>query len=425
MLVALFAVLARPAGCQEEDSGGFDFKQDVRQLAVADGQVYVATDDWLHQLSHDLRLSQRVSLLGVWNGTGMLRRVSEANERSATFGVHVLLPFVRNRTLIICGSISGCGYCEIRNLGKISEVIHWEQIQVGPHWRSSESVAVVVNLTKTQGPTEMYILTAVEHPRQYLSIFCGDTNTLRLLNTKEDQRGGIFSISSDSSSADLEYKGSGKVKFVDGFQIGAVIYLILYEENITTQAHLLWFEGNEGKSIKDIHGAILAPGDASKKATKVVASCLVPGVPRVPKVLWVGVFAVDGEKTNTQLVLFDISSNLKNRTEMEFPLGRPPNPAEKVSMALLFLNFMEVLCQLTSPKKKQFTFSLALFFKMIYYRNHPFVMLHKVLYDLTKSWFLYVEESNRYKGIFKVQIPNNIFFDGRHNCNVRPITFLC
>lgn len=338
ILAALFAVLPLPTPCQQD----YDFGQDVRQLAVADGRVYVATDDWLHQLSHDLKLQRRVSLLGGWNGAGMLKRLPEANEQKATFGVHVLLPFVGNRTLVTCGAISGCGYCEIRNLGDISEVIHWEQIHVGPHWRSSASVAIVVNLTKNLDSTETYILTAVEHPRQYLSIRCGDMNTLRLLNTNEGQRGGIFSISSDLSHAEVEYTGSGNVKFVDGFQIGAVIYLILYQHN-TQETRLLWFEGNKGKreSLENIRGGILAPSDAGKKDTKVVASSLVPGV---TPVLWVGVFAVNGEETNTQLVLFDISSDLESRTETdaEFPLGSQSESVKKVSMV-----FLKVLYQLT------------------------------------------------------------------------------
>lgn len=329
VLIPLFAVLARPARCQEE-GGGYDFGQDIRQLAVAAGHVYVATDDGLHQLSHDLRLEQPVSLSGVWKAAGVLERVSEANEDNATFRVHVLLPFVKNGTLITCGVIDTvCEYCEIRNLMDISKMVYWEQFNVGPQWRSSASVAIVVDVTKNRGPIETYILTAEEHPRQNVSSSCSDTNTLRLMNTDDKQYGNIFSIVSNSENAAVDYKGSGNIKFVDGFQIGAAIYFILSQHSITRESRLLWFEGNKGKrgSLENIRGGILA-------RTQVVASSLVPGV---TPVLWVGVFAVDGGETNTQLVLFDISSDLVNRTEIdaEFPFRSSSEPAKHVSMVLL------------------------------------------------------------------------------------------
>lgn len=333
MLIALFAVLARPAPSQEKD-GGYDFGQDIHQFVVAAGHVYVATDDGLHQLSHDWRQNQTVSLSGVWKGVGMFERVSEANEKNATFRVNVLLPFVRNRTLVTCGVIDkDCEYCEIRNLSDISEVIHREQAKVGPLWRSSASVAILVKVTQNQRRSETYILTAEEHPRQSNGN-CGETqNTLSLLNTNDEQFGNIFSVVSHSSNTVVDYKGSSNVKFVDGFQIGAAIYFIFSQHNITKEARLLWFEGNKGKleSLQGIRGGILAPTEAGRNATQVVASSLVPGV---TPVLWVGVFAVGGEETNTQLVLFDISSDLKSRTEIdaEFSFGSRSEPPKSVSM---------------------------------------------------------------------------------------------
>lgn len=334
MLVPLFAVLARPAPCQEVNDR-YDFGQDIRQFAVEAGHVYVATDGGLHQLRHNLTLHQRVSLSGVWSGSDVFERVSEANHLElTTFRVHVLLPFVSNRTLITCGIVDkDHDYCEIRNLLDISQVVYWEQIPVGPQWRSSASVAFVVNVREKDDSTETYIMTAVEHRKQRVSDPSGHTNTLVLLNTNDNQTGRIFSNLDHLTNAVVDYAGSRYVEFVDGFQIGAVIYFILYQHNTTKEARLLWFEGNEGKgdSLKNIWGGILVPSDAGKNATQVVASSLVPGF---TPVLWVGVFAVDGEETNTQLVLFDISSDLKNRTEMdtEFHLRNFPKEMKNVSM---------------------------------------------------------------------------------------------
>lgn len=347
IFIALLAVLARPAPCQEEDGG---FGRDIRQFAVAAGHVYVATDDGLHQLSHDLRLKQTVRLSGVREAAEqMLKRVSNANEANATFRVHVLLPFVRNRTLITCGVIeNACEYCEIRNLTDISEVVYWEAVKVGPLWRSSASVAMVVKVTKSRDSAEMYLLTAEEHPSQNVSGSCSQPNTLRLLNTNEKQSGGIFSYVADLLNTIVNFKGSGSVKFVDGFQIGAAIYLIVNQHSISREARLLWFEGNKGKreSFKDIRGGILA-------RTQVVASSLVPGV---TPALWVGVFAVDGEETNTQLVLFDISSDLVGRTEVdaEFPFPSSYEPAKRVSM---LSSQLSKLYQDPRKKKKLSTFA--------------------------------------------------------------------
>lgn len=333
MLVPLLAVLARPVPGQEEDGSGYDFGEDIRQFAVAAGHVYVATDDRLHQLRHDLRLKRTVSLSGVWNRSGMLVRVSEARDRNASFRVHVLLPFARNRTLITCGIIQpDCEYCELRNLVDISQVVHWEQILVGPQWRSSASVAIIVDVTEKRDSNETYILTAVEHPRQGASGSPGHTNTLTLQNTNDQQSGNIFSDLSHLTNAIVDYKGSRTVGFVDGFQVGEVIYLILYQHNVTKEARLLWFEGNEGKrdSLRNIRGALLAPSE-------VVASSLVPGA---TPVLWGGVFAVDGEATTTQLVLFDISTDLKTRTEIDadFSLRSFSKPDTKVSVAFSSLS---------------------------------------------------------------------------------------
>lgn len=348
MLLPLLAVLALPAACQED--GGYNFGQEIRQFAVAADHVYVATDDRLHQLSHDLRLTRTVSLRAVVKGAGAVPvRLTEADEGNDTFRVHVLLPFVSDGTLITCGVTSDdCGYCELLDLVNISRVLYREPVLVGPPWRSSASVAILVNVTSRNSPkSETYILTAVQQLNQSIDVGCpSDRGALNLLNTHNDQRGGIFSSSSDLSNAMVDYKGNPDVDFVDGFQVGAVIYLIFNHHNINTkEAHLLWFEGNQGKreSLKDIRGGILAATDAGKSATKVMASSLVPGA---TPVLWVGVFAVDGEETNTQLVLFDIGSDLEGRTDRDadFRLHREKNVSMVFSLTHTHTNASVTVC---------------------------------------------------------------------------------
>lgn len=340
MLLPLLAVLARPAPCQED--GGYNFGQEIRHFAVAADHVYVATDDSLHQLSHDLRLTRTVNLRGVVKGTGTVSvRLTEGDARNDTLGVHVLLPFVSGGSLITCGVTSDyCGYCLLLDLMNISRVLYRELVLVGPPWPRSESVAFLVNVTSGgSADLETYILTAVQQ-RQSNDAGCPyDTGALNLLNTDNVQRGGIFSPVSQSAPAMVNYNGNPVVDFVDGFQVGAVIYLIFNHHNISTkEAHLLWFKGNKGKpnSLKDIQGGILAVTDAGKSGTKVMASSLVPGA---TPVLWVGVFAIDGEETNTQLVLFDIGSDLEGRTDRDgdFILRNFPGFDKKVSMVLFQL----------------------------------------------------------------------------------------
>lgn len=356
MLLPLLAVLARPAPCQEED-GGYNFGQEIRLFAVAADRVYVATDDRLHQLSHDLRLNRTVDLRAIVKGAGTVSvQHTEADKENDTFRVHVLLPFVSGGTLITCGVTSdNCGYCELRDLVDISRVLYQEPVLVGPPWRSNASVAILVNVTSRNSPkTETYILTAVQQLNQSIDVGCpSDIGALNLLNTKNSQRGGIFSSISDSSNAMVHYKGNPDVDFVDGFQVGPVIYLIFnHNKTGTKEAHLLWFKGNQGKrdSLKDIRGGILAATDAGKSATKVMSSSLVPGA---TPVLWVGVFAVDGEETNTQLLLFDIGSDLEGRTDRDadFRLHREKN----VSMVFFQLSKLSV-GSLTANTPKEGTF---------------------------------------------------------------------
>lgn len=318
MLLLQLAVLARPAPCQED--GGYNFGQEIRQFALAADHVYVATDDRLHQLSHDLRLNQTVRLrTSVKRAGTILVPGTQADEGSATFRVHVLLPFVSGRNLITCGvTDDDCGYCELLDLLDISRVLYREQILVGPWWRSNASVAILVNVTsRNSAESEAYILTAVQQLSQPIEVRCpNNIGVLNLLNADNGQRGGIFSPVSQSANAMVGYKGNLNVDFVDGFQVGAVIYLMFNHHNGTNEVRLLWFEGNNGKpdSLKNIWGGILSAADAGKSHTKVMASSLVPGA---TPVLWASIFAIDGEETNTQLVLFDIGSDLKGRTDRD------------------------------------------------------------------------------------------------------------
>ncbi|GLD64976.1 plexin-C1-like protein [Lates japonicus] len=126
----LFILWGEAARCLGED-GGFTFDGDLRHFAVATNTVYIATEEKLYQLNHDLTLVQSLTLRGIFKGGNQqpddvsFYRVSETASWNATFRVNVLLPFVENDTLISCGVIDKeCGYCEVLDLMNISNLLH-------------------------------------------------------------------------------------------------------------------------------------------------------------------------------------------------------------------------------------------------------------------------------------------------------------
>lgn len=336
MLLALLLLLsAQPVLCQGED-GGYDLDGDIRQFAVATDTVYVATDEWLYQLSHDLTLIQTLTLRGIFGTAGLLEnalfeRVSGSGERNATLSVHVLLPFVNNNTLINCGVLDNeCGYCELLELRNISNVLHRELILVGPPRRSDASVAILVNVTSDSvaSSSETYILTALEKSKteQKESKCPSLSYVVNLHNTNNNQKGLIFSRSVDLGNAMMD------VEFVDGFQVGPSIYLFCNMPNKINEVRLLWLRGETGKAsvLKTVLGGTLSVPDAGN-SIKLLASSLVPG--ETP-VLWVGVFTAEKGGAKTQLVLFNIGTDLDERTQKDpnFCFGCGDKKVDKVKM---------------------------------------------------------------------------------------------
>lgn len=319
LLVLLLVLLAQPVLCQEKD-GGYNFDGDIRQFTVATDTVYVATDERLYQLSHDLTLIQTLTLRGILGSAdlqenALFERVSESDKRNATLSVHVLLPFVNNDTLINCGVLDNeCGYCELLELRNISNMLYRELILVGPPRRSNASVAILVNVTSDSvaSSSETYILTAArKNTTQEHSKCPSGSDVVYLHNTNNNQKGSIFSVSGESGNPDIKFKYN--VEFVDGFQVGAAIYLFCNLPNTTNEVRLLWLKGETGKvaTLKTVRGGTLNVPDAGN-SIKLLASSLVPG--ETP-VLWVGVFTAEKGGGKTQLVLFDISTDLNDRTQ--------------------------------------------------------------------------------------------------------------
>ncbi|CAI5637148.1 unnamed protein product [Oreochromis niloticus] len=309
LLLALLSVLCgEPGLCLEED-GGFTFDGDIRQFAVTSNTLYIATEERLYQLSHDLTLINSLTQRGILK-TGnkqddvQFYRVSDTAEWNDTFSINVLLPFTKNDSLISCGGTGDhCGHCEVLDLKNISNLLYREQIQVGPLKSSSRSVSFLVDVKK-KTENDTYILTAIQKKGTFEKRCPSDSETINLHNTDNKQGGGIFSLT-DGASGTPRIKNKGDVEFVDGFQIKSTIYLF---SNVlsaqTNRVRLIWLKGEKSKTdtLKSLRGATLSVSDG--ESSRLVASSVIPGE---QPVLWSGVFSVDGGDTNTELMVFDIS----------------------------------------------------------------------------------------------------------------------
>ncbi|XP_054911469.1 plexin-C1-like [Poeciliopsis prolifica] len=346
LLGLLCAFWVEPAWSHKED-GSFSFEGNIQQVAVATNSVYIATEEKLYQLSHDLTLMHSLTQKGILkdnNGMGdtEFHQISETDLLNARFSVNILITLARNDTLISCGVTGNklCGYCEILDLKNISKLVYSESIQVGPQRSSSGSVSFLVDVKEDSGQTETYILTAIKNPR--LKTDCSaDLKTINLQNTNQNQLGEIFSWSGGKSN----------------------------------KVRLIWLQAETSKTqtLESLHGATLS--SSGGEDSRLLASSVVPGGQQV---LWSGVFSVDGGESNTELLLFDISPDL-NREMNKDPdffyssknteTSSGPNLKPKV----VLLKHNDMTCVLVTKQKAWMVFFIGtadgLLLKLVVDRN--------------------------------------------------------
>lgn len=287
----------------------------IRHFSVARDTVYVSTEQSLYQLHSDLGLAQRVSLRGELLNPNNLHtykfnRVPDGAAWNATLSVNVLLPFVSNNTLVLCGVLDNdCGQCEVLSLQNVSTVIYAEGLVLGPISHRSASVAFLVTEDRG-GKEEKYILTALEKSSATKKSPCSiQEDVLYLFNTEGD-KDDILSNSVPGSSTVGRRNNSQDMGFVDGFQVDSFIYLF---SNVPSSpgntVRLLWLEAKhkdknrKDNTLKSLRGATLSTG-APGAHGQLLASSVIPGT---SPLMWSGVFSVDGPSANTELLLFDIS----------------------------------------------------------------------------------------------------------------------
>ncbi|XP_016516670.1 plexin-C1-like, partial [Poecilia formosa] len=333
---------------------GFNFTEDLRQLTVGNSSVYIATEENLYQLSHDLTLIYSLTQRGILKSGDQpdkeeFYRDPMKKAWNTTFRVNVLLPFVKNDTLISCGVTGNklCGFCEVLDLENINKLVYSEHIQVGPQRSSSGSVSFLVDVKKNSGQTETYILTAIKNHRDKTEEDrCGtDLKTINLHNTNQNQSGEIFSWS-DQSGDKPGIQTEADVDFVDGFQINSTVYLFsnVASGGETNKVRLIWLQAETSKSdtLKSLRGATLS--SSGGEGSRLLASSVVPGGQQV---LWSGVFSVDEGGENTELLLFDISPDLSREMNKDpdfyTSVNKPNNPSVRLlnpKVVLLKQNLM-------------------------------------------------------------------------------------
>ncbi|XP_071242732.1 plexin-C1-like isoform X3 [Salvelinus alpinus] len=275
------------------------FDGDVRDFAIGDSSVYVVTDDRLFQLNHDFtKVIKRDNPNVVYPN----QEVPPSDE-TYPFKVNILLPFIKNKTLITCGTTK-CGYCEILDLNEISKSVHSEDSEVGSLDPGDSTIGFIVDVGKNS-----YIMAGRLKSR--VRNKCVNSDELLVLrNTLDGQKGGIFSQSDESATPYIEARQKEKFQFVDGFQSNSHIYVF---SNVPKepQVRLIWFksENNKANTLKSLEGATLKCCGIMERR-RLLSSSVIQGSGGLHgQVLWAGVFTAGNtsDPINTMLAIYNIS----------------------------------------------------------------------------------------------------------------------
>ncbi|XP_024228669.2 plexin-C1 isoform X2 [Oncorhynchus tshawytscha] len=276
------------------------FDGDVRDFAISDRSVYVVTDDRLYQLNHDFT---KVIKRDTPNVVYPKQEAPLSNE-TYPFKVNILLPFIKNKTLITCGTTK-CGYCEILDLNEISKSVHSENIEVGSLDPGDSTIGFIVDVG-----TNSYIMTGRLQSRVRKACANSD-QLLDLRNTLEGQHGGIFSDSDESTTPYIDARQKEKFQFVDGFQSNSHIYVF---SNVPQerQVRVILFKSENSKTntLRHFQGATLkCCGNTERR--ELLSSSVIQGSGGLHgQVLWAGVFTAGNtsDPINTVLAIYNISS---------------------------------------------------------------------------------------------------------------------
>ncbi|KAI7791617.1 putative plexin-C1 [Triplophysa rosa] len=260
------------------------FGGDIKNFVVGNSKLYVVTDHRLHQMRHDLFIEKTKE----FNGT----------QPNCT----LLVPFEANGTLITCGTSNGL-YCEVLDLGDITNTIYWEGKTTLP--KNETSVAFILDTSPNNSPNGAYLLVG-EKERSLNNRY----TIVTLWSTLHSQPGSIFSTSGERATPYIHTERD--VEFIDGFQIISRKLSYLFLNALTEsgwKAYVLRLNNAKGKKeeiIRDFKGSTLEC--CSDKARPLLLASA--RIPSDKAVLWTGVFSAQNgdDPENNALAVYDISN---------------------------------------------------------------------------------------------------------------------
>ena len=274
----------------------------IRDFAVGNSSLYAITDDYLYKVSHNLaQITNKISQRGILIDNDKFERSTGSSPVwNTTYKVNMLVPFIKNNTLVTCGSIK-CGYCEVLDIDDISKSVHYEHLEVSPN---GLAIGFVVDI-ETKNKLETYVFAASMLSTKTECPLAGSVVTLRNINDK--QTGGILSERDQDQSEARITTEDRSFNFVDGFQNEQHIYLFRNHRKGSVSVQLIWLQvkTNKRNTFGSLQGAKLLCC-ADQERPQLLSSSLISGGPLV---LWAGVFTRNDttDPVNTVLAIYDIS----------------------------------------------------------------------------------------------------------------------
>ncbi|XP_063073809.1 plexin-C1-like [Engraulis encrasicolus] len=287
---------------------------DIVDFAFGINKLFVQTNTWIYQLSLDL----------------ILEMSNETNYNA----MGTLVPFLSNRTLIVCGSSHYNPYCNVLDINDISKRIHMEEISIG----SNPNVAFIIG-----HHSEKFLLVAVKN-----SIDSGADAWVTLRSTSNAQPGGIFSRSERNGMAAIQPIEGTAVQVVDGFELTASLEVFLFVNVMSgsvSSVKLLSLDSSKTQyrlsakreTFKTLQGAVLQC--YAGESWILLSSAVIPGD---SPVLWTGVFQSEKNPLDSVVAIFNISRSLTGKvtgfcTKTERCDKQPENIADKILTPVLLL----------------------------------------------------------------------------------------
>ncbi|XP_043943582.1 plexin-C1 [Protopterus annectens] len=224
----------------------FNFTQNINNIATSSSRVFVATDNYLYQLSNTLHLENKVQT-GPQNDSLCEDTVNCPSSLQTQYN-KLLLVYEDDKRLLTCGTLN-FGNCQIRDLSNISNVNFNRSV-----FCNHQNASTVGFFFKHKNST--YLAVAMTYTGKHSGFFIDDDKF------KRDTQQKLFAVrySNDlklKSDFFINYKSAdfkqNTVHFVNGFQRLHKIFFLYYTYNYT-----------DGKIARITNGPFIAAMDIRK-----------------------------------------------------------------------------------------------------------------------------------------------------------------